>query len=143
MPKIIADPFGNANDNALSVFGLDYDNLSLLFEAGLLRHDFSEWREISQSYWLNSHPLDVAGQTFWLDCESTDTSSIPSSLRFTGPTFSLAGAELRRVVDMEVSGQYIATLAKWLKPRRIRLIRAVGRVGDQLQGEVVEPAGDA
>jgi hypothetical protein len=87
--------------------------------------------------------IDHAGRQFWFDYEGIDASALPDSLRFVGPTFSHAGAELRRVVDMESSDRYLAALAKWLKPQHIRLVHAVGRIGDQLQGEIIEPGTDA
>jgi hypothetical protein len=139
LPKIISDPFGDVGESAMRIFGLDYNNLSELIEAGLLRHDLREWRELPDAYYKH-FPFDHAGQTFWFSSEPTDAS--PPLLRLTGPTFSHARAELRRVVDMDLSEQYIAGLAKWLKSMNIQLFRGVKISGDQLRGEVVEPVVD-
>jgi len=61
---------------------------------------------------------------------------MPSYLRLTGPCFTQAGAELRSVVRMQVSEDYIAQMARHLeKSWNILLFRAVG---DQ-QWQRVEP----
>lgn len=136
-PKIISDPFGDAEENSLRPFELDYLNLSGLVETGLVRHGFNEWLDLPPYYNVPKLVFDHAGQPFWLS--TTDASSAPSSLRTTGPTFSRVGAELRGVVDMEVSQQYIAGLARWLKPKNIRLFRRVRTTGSEPQDEMVEP----
>ncbi len=140
-PKIIADPFGSADENSLEPFGLNYDNLANLVETGLLRYELNEWREIWRFFVTHRVVFDHAGQSFWFLAEGADNSSIPSllpTLRLTGPSFSQIGTELRSVVNMEVSEEYIAKLAGWLKERNTRLYRAVGKSGNQ--GQLVEPA---
>jgi hypothetical protein len=134
-PQIIADPFGNANQNSLEPFDLEYYNLAYLVEAGLIRHELSEWQEVPPVYYDQRLVFDHAGQSFHLS--RGQIQNIPSYLRLTGPCFTQAGAELRTVVSMQVSEEYIAKMARYLeKSWNIFLFRAVG---DE-QWQRVEPA---
>jgi len=133
-PQIFADPFGNAGQNSLEPFGLDYYALAYLIEAGLLRDELSEWLDVPPVYYDQKLVFDHAGGSFYLSRGRIE--GMPSYLRLTGPCFTQAGAELRSVVRMQVSEDYIAQMARHLeKSWNILLFRAVG---DQ-QWQRVEP----
>src|SRR5207302_4786744 len=106
-----------------------------------LRYELNESREIWHFFATHRVVFDHAGQSFSFSDEGADKSSTPSllpPLRLTGPSFSQIGADLRSVVNMKISEEYIAKLAGWLKKKNIRLYRSLGKNSDQ--GQVVEPA---
>jgi hypothetical protein len=134
-PQIFADPFGNAAQNSLGQFGLNYYNLAYLIEAGLIRPELSEWLDVPPDYYDQRIMFDHGGQFFHLSRGSIP--GMPSYLRLTGPAFTQAGAELRNAVSMQISEDYIAKMASYLETSwNILLFRAVGNQ----QWQRVEPA---
>lgn len=138
-PKVIENPFGQASQNDLLEVGVSYDDLAKLAEEGLIRTDFAERRPFFSQFYINKIPFEHAGRKFWVaQREAKDPPDAPD-LQLTGPSFSKAGIELRQVVTMEPSQNYINKLADWFKTQNLTLYTVVREEENQLFGEAVRP----
>lgn len=139
--RLVSEPFASPGNNGLAPYGLTYDALARLIEEGLLRSEFSEHSTMKSIVLEGGIKLDNAGQEiFIVRRRAGNEPKNTSDIQFGGPSFTVAGAELRRVVTMKPSEEYIQALAKWLATQQLDLYRNLRTLGTALQGEKVEVA---
>ncbi len=135
-PKIISDPFGNAGTNSLQKFGLSYFDLARLVEEGLIRSDFGEWQEMNSQLYEHKVPFEHAGITIFLVKDETlGAPAPPATFRISGPTFTRAGEELRRIVTMAPAEEYLKALAVWFKGQGLILHIVYKMEGERFYGQ--------
>lgn len=136
--KIISDPFGNAETNSLQNFGLNYFELAILVEEGLIRSEFGEWQQISSVLYEQRIPFEHAGSIIFLaKDEAPEAPASPATFRISGPVFTRTGEELRRIVAMSPVEEYLKALALWFKGQGLILYKVVKEEGGQLYGHPV------
>ena len=121
-PRVIADPFGPASNNSLSEFGLSYPVLARLTEEGLVRSDFQEWQDVPRD-----PPIlfEQAGTRLLIESIEGHPAASSAMVRISGPAFTNSGAELRQVVTMASSAEYLRKLSKWFLSNGVRLKRVI------------------
>lgn len=123
----------------MSMFGLEYNNLIRLSESGLVRPSFTEWQELTPLIYDGTIVLDHADIKLFLRRDGSEHSKqLNSNIRLTGPALTSVGTELRRVVTMTHSPEYLKALARWFKARHLDLYRATEQDGERLRGEKID-----
>ena len=118
---------GNAGDNALQEYGLNFDTLNLLNEHGLIIPDYNSWVEYlpcvpfpgkgNQSICI---PLQFQGKHWILAPLSSDKSG--KKLKIHGVAFTQAGRELFRIVKVISMDSYSQALARYFKRQGFRMV---------------------
>ena len=136
---------GNASDNALRKYGLDFAALNLLNECGLIIADYNSWYEFKPCVPLPGageqavcFPLSYLGKHCILMPLSAD--KVGKTLRVHGVALTNSGRELFKIVGVRPIEEYSEELAQFLKkggywmtrvdggePRVVRLDFATGR----------------
>ena len=119
--KIITDPFGHAGNNSLAPFGIHYDNLARLIEEGLIRSDFSEWRDMPTPPNNTAYTIDHAGRNMlFMRGDNPEINAAPK-IRVTGPAFTQSGVELRSIVTIHPSQEYLEGLMAWFNAQGVKI----------------------
>lgn len=106
---VITSPFGSAGNNALKAFGLGYNELGILQEAGLVRNDLTSWREHNQEFF--QIPFKLGSEAIQLRLiEKTNPDPMK---RISVVNFSEAGWELRSVMEFGSNADYISKFLEW------------------------------
>ena len=118
----VPSPGGNAGDNALQDYGLNFDTLNLLNEHGLVISDYHSWREITPSLPFPGPragqqaicvPLRYQGKHWILLPSSSDY--VGKRLRINGVALTSSGRELSKIVQIEPVDEYSKNLAEFFK----------------------------
>ncbi|AWB08535.1 hypothetical protein A6A40_26435 (plasmid) [Azospirillum humicireducens] len=117
----IIDLGKHASENGLASYGLSYNNLSDLVDAGLVRAEFSEYTTIAKPTAKMFWSCNFAGRDVAL-VSIEESAEAEEKLQLKGPSLTQAGTELRRVVPMEPNKIYFEDFSKWLKDRNLRLM---------------------
>lgn len=113
---LLAEPLGDPGSNALAQVGFSYNDLAVLREAGLIRHDMNAA--------VNFGPKALAGRVLrigsrpvaltFIDANEVVPQPIrPISGEMRALFFSGAGEELLRIVDAGESVEYLARFFAW------------------------------
>lgn len=114
---------------------MSYSVLFVLVDYGLVRSDFREWTEANADLYEKSVPFDYAGMTIWLSpSQGSDPSKLPQKIRFTGPTLTQVGEELRQIISMKHVPTYTSALIAWYQSQSLTVYNAVRREGGRLHG---------
>ncbi len=103
---------GNPGNNCLGKYGLQYFNLNILHEHGLIIQDYDSWIELNiRPYDIDMYPHEYVGIFQGKKWDITYKGSVQNKtypdnmtiLRLDGVALTEAGKELSRVVDIELS----------------------------------------
>ena len=118
---------GNAGNNALQEYGLNFDTLNLLNEYGLVISDYNSWRESVPCVAIPGTaqnavciPFHYQGRHWILMPMSSDT--IGKTLRINGVALTRSGRDLFRIVKVEPMDQYSRELAQFFERNGFRMI---------------------
>ena len=111
----VASLGGNAADNALQEFGLNFEALNLLNEHGLVIADFNSWQEFLTCLTIPQSPTQIVlipfehqRRTWILVPESAD--QIGQRMRISGVSLTHVGNELSKIVEIDWTGEYTRKL---------------------------------
>ena len=117
---------GNASDNALEPYGLNFGHLNTLNEHGLIISDYNSWRDcrISVVPGIPENkglvlPFTFQGQSWVLVPKAIQRN--PAELRLSGVALTRAGRELSRVVSPMTRSDYAQALAKFFLSKNLQL----------------------
>lgn len=122
---------GNAGNNALAEYGINFSTLNLLNEHGLVIPDYNSWweyvpciavREAGQSAICT--PMVYQGRHWIMMPKSNNR--IGSKLRIEGVELTQAGRELFKIVKVEPRDEHTKKLEQWLENKGYRMVE----VGD-------------
>lgn len=122
----VASLGGNAGDNALREYGLDFATINLLNEHGLVIGDYNSWYEFIPCIALPGAtgqavclPFTHQGRCWVLIPNSKDV--IDKKLRIHGVALTRAGSELLQVVRIERVDNYTRDLVRWFERKQFRM----------------------
>ena len=122
---------GNASDNALKEYGLDFATLNLLNEYGLIIAEYNSWYEFMPCVPLPGageqavcFPLSYLGKHCILMPLSAD--KVGKTLRVHGVALTNSGRELFKIVGVRPIEKYSEELAQFLKRGGYRMTRVDG-----------------
>ena len=125
----VASLGGNAGSNALQEYGLDFGNLNVLNEHGLVISDYNSWfnyRLCAGVFPSGRNPVKV-GIPFsfqgrnWVLLSTTER-AIGQELRIHGVALTRSGQELSRIVDLAPMNEYTQALTKFFKEKNLQMI---------------------
>jgi hypothetical protein len=137
--RVISGSFGNADNNALEQFGLSYTELAQLVEEGLVRPIFGEGQDLT-IHNDNGFIFEHASNDYLIRLDPTCTTDPPPEIRLGGPFLTRAGFELRQVVAMQTSDEYLGHLSKWLASKNYELFRVTEKLDGAIRGYLVPHA---
>ena len=118
---------GNAGNNALQEYGLDFPTLNLLNEHGLVISDYNSWWEHTPCVALPSAgqqavclPLRYQGRHWILMPQSKK--EVGRKLRIHGVSLTQSGRELLAIVKVEEMGSYSSNLAQFFEKNGFRMV---------------------
>ena len=118
---------GNAADNALKKYGLDFGSLNVLNEHGLIISEYNSWHNIQASvgFALKDHqvarfPVYFQGK-YWV-LSSTIQRDLSKEFRLFGVALTKSGEELSRAVDLEPADEYAIDLTKYFETNNLEMI---------------------
>ena len=119
---------GKAASNSLRDFGFNFPALNRLNEHGLIISDFDSWNDITLSVARKPDeprrpllPFHHQGRQ-WVFI--SDVARPPDeAVRIEGPSLSIAGRELSRIVDQEPVPEYTERLEAFFLGRKLRMVR--------------------
>jgi hypothetical protein len=104
---------GNAGQNALKKFGLNYDQLNRLQEDGLIAHDYHNF--FPYGHFINYHPFLYDGRQLKMVGNARE-------LNIHGPSLSTVGKELRALVAPETRADYTDALTRYFADNGLQLV---------------------
>ena len=115
---------------SLPKYGLDFDNLNVLHEHGLIIPDYNSWRDYQASIGIRlpEHTQGVLRIPFsfqgrhWI-FSSTAERAANQEFRISGVALTQSGRELLRVVGLEPMNEYAQDLMKFLQTKNLRMIK--------------------
>ncbi len=117
---------GNASNNALQEYGLNFSALNALNEYGLIISDYHSWQEPTPCVAVPGLeqqavciPFGYQGK-HWILLPSSN-SRIGKKLRINGVAFTLAGRELSRIVNTEPMEKYSRELVQFFKKKGFQM----------------------
>ena len=106
----------SAGDNSLLPFGLGFGSLNQLQEYGLIIPDYNAWREYSRSM-----PFRFQ-KKWWLLPINSDNPV--QEFKINGPSLSISGLELSRIVECEPMPEYAKKLQEFFKTKNLEMTHA-------------------
>ena len=127
---------GNAGNNALEEYGLNFGALNLLNEHGLVISDYNSWREFRTSLPVQATgkhtvflPFGFQGKHWILMPKSNGKTG--KNLRIHGVALTRSGMELSRIVEIEPVEEFSKALSQYLEKEGYRMVK-VGHGGPQV-----------
>ena len=127
----VASLGGNAGDNALRKYGLDFSTINLLNEHGLVIADYNSWYEhipciafTGAGSQVVCIPFTHQGRHWILSPSSRDV--IGKKVRIHGVALTRSGSELLQVVHMDRVDDYTRDLAQWFERKKFRMTEVSG-----------------
>ena len=120
---------GNAAQNCLADYGLDFGTLNRLNEHGLVISDYNSWMEyvVTRDNAVNSDGQEVSCpfvfQGSRWDLELSPPSVERRLIRLSGVALTWTGRELAKVVDVRAGGSYRQELEKFFRQTGMKMIR--------------------
>ena len=123
---------GDAGNNALREYGLDFGNLNVLNEHGLVISDYNSWSDYMMCAGVFSSgrnpvkiriPFSFQGRN-WVLLPTTERAirAIGQELRIHGVGLTRSGQELSRIVDLAPMNEYTQALTKFFKEKNLQMI---------------------
>ena len=123
---------GNAGNNALREYGLDFSILNLLNEHGLIISDYNSWWEFTPCVALTGDatqavclPLRYQGR-YWI-LKPTSKGKVGKKLKVHGVALTQSGRELFTIVEVDSIEKYSRGLVQFFQKRGFRMIGVDGR----------------
>ena len=115
---------GNAGSNALSKYGLSFNQLNLLNEYDLIISDYNSWQDYNLCIMNKDNPILLR---FWYQGKYWALSPLPdrkdqSEFRVSGVALSRVGRELFHIVDQYPMPQYTEDLKKFFSEQNLSMI---------------------
>ena len=118
----VASLGGRAGDNCLSKYGLDYGQLNVLNEHGLIISEYNSWKDyqacigIKQSIPNNGtilfrQPFEYQGKYWLLASKSQNEGG--KQFKLHGVSLTRSGEELKQIIDLEPVDQYTQDLQRF------------------------------
>ena len=121
----VASLGGNAASNALSKYGLSYDQLNILHEYGLIIPEYNSWHDyrfcIADENRRVAFGFTYQDQMWGLVSTSDRPKNI--ELRMHGVALSRSGKELMKIVDIEPVEQYTSALQEYLETQKLTMVQ--------------------
>jgi uncharacterized repeat protein (TIGR03899 family) len=131
MPLVLAEPFGSPGVNSLSLFGLSYQALSTLVEAGLISGDFTAYNDLLGA----SLPHCIGDQHILHTPEEGYNAA--NKVRCKVVNLTAAGRELRTLVTITTRPEYLERYETWaIQQFKVKIHRVTAEVAKQ----VIAPA---
>ncbi len=114
----------NAGENSLQSFGLGFGKLNQLQEYGLIISDYNSWRVYSLPQIVEegvSLPFRFQN-SFWC-LRQIDINTQVQEIKIHGPSLSISGLELSRVVECKPAGEFMQELQGFFQATNLRMIR--------------------
>ena len=126
---------GNAANNVLAEYGLNFGQLNYLNEHGVIIPDYNSWRDyqpcIEQiiqtaggSRVLIQFPFTYQGKS-WLLIPDAERSHV-SELKLHGVALTGVGVELKKIVDIVAMDDYTRKLTAFFQQKKLRMTETVG-----------------
>ncbi len=115
---------GNAGNNALQKYGLDFDQLNILHEYGLIISDYNSWRDYGSSVASKDNVVLLGfsyQNTYWGLLSEGDRKE-GQELKLHGVGLSKAGRELLNIVETEPIENYTNDLANFFAKKKLKMI---------------------
>ncbi len=120
---------GDAGQNCLADYGLDYDTLNRLNEHGLVIADYNSWMDyvVTREVALGSDgqevrfPFVFQGDRWDLELSPPDVER--RNLKLSGVVLTWTGRELANVVDIEAVESYRLRLEEFIRKKRMKVIK--------------------
>ena len=122
---------GNYNEgNALRDYGIDYGNLNLLNEHGLIVSDYNSWRDYNgcitawpserkEGLWVI--PFTFQG-SYWL-LSPTVRRGAEQEFRLNGVALTTSGQELSIAIELNPDETFASDLKKYFRNRRLQMVQ--------------------
>ena len=121
---------GNAGENVLQQYGLNFGNLNVLNEHGLVISDYNSWFDYRIVIGINPGPgqppprIPFCFQNRQWVLVQTNQRDLPKEFRMSGVALTRSGQELSRIVDLEPMDEYAQALREFFEGRHLRMIEA-------------------
>ena len=113
---------GNPASNALTRFGLSFDNLNILHEYGLIISDYNSYMHYNPCIANNNVVYATIGfENKKYGLVPTDIEKYDKNLRLTGVALTKAGRELINIIPIEDKNEYKAELFKYFKDKHLSI----------------------
>lgn len=124
---------GQAGDNCLSKYGLDYGQLNVLNEHGLIISDYNSWKDYQGCRGIKrnipngktilvSVPFMYQGK-YWLLASSTAYNE-GAQFKLHGVALTRSGMELKQIIDIEPVDQYTQDLIAFFQNKNLVMTEA-------------------
>ena len=115
---------GNAASNALSKYGLGFDQLNILHEYGLIISDYNSWFDYKLCIVNKNPPVTIPflhQGRYWILSTSLEQDK-NQEFRVLGVAFSRAGRELFPIVDQDSMESYTEELKKFFARQNLQMV---------------------
>ena len=117
---------GNAGNNSLQAYGLNFDALNVLNEHGLIISDYNSWYDCRASIGLSSNnesqliriPFQFQGR-YWV--LTPKEPAVGKEFKLHGVALTRAGRQLSRIVDSEPMNKYAQDLMKFFETKGLSM----------------------
>ena len=119
---------GNAGDNSLRAYGLDFDSLNVLNEHGLIISDYNSWFDynVCITSWSSERDRDMLCVPFsfqgrhWVLAPMVERPS-DQEFRLPGVALTRSGRELSRIVGVDAMDEYAQALKEYFANNRLQM----------------------
>lgn len=115
---------GNASTNKLSQFGLNFDDLNILHEYGLIIPEYNSSMDYCHAFLKNGAvyaPFKYQN-SYWV-LKALDGNILPEKLELSGVALSNVGRELFKIVTIESNDTYKVALIDFFKNKNLEMIQ--------------------
>ena len=118
---------GDAGNNSLKAYGLNFDALNVLNEHGLIISDYNSWYDCRASIGLSSNnesqlirtPFQFQGR-YWV-LTPKKSHAVGKIFKLHGVALTRVGRQLSRIVDSEPMNEYVQALLKFFETRGLSM----------------------
>ena len=120
---------GNAGNNALRDYGLDFRNLNVLNEHGLIISDYNSWHDTQGFIGIASGGVSPSfvripfhfQSKYWILIATTQR-ELGKEFRLSGVALTKSGQELSKIIDLEPVDQYALDLQEYFAKNKLKMV---------------------